>query len=179
MDPDGSFPELDKERDGKPINVREVLLINAHQDMITFIKDYRKNRNGKPTKAMAEKMKWKHKQNLTLLNEDQRIEWRSQYAFKWLYDLLNCYASSVFMYSPQAKPENFDWSNKNGGGPIRNKPRSLWGVGDFVADICKLAMQKTSAPIETELLPHHIFTLQVEYPHKFSNNMLIVAYRLH
>ena len=147
--------------------IEESLLLTTHNDLVSFITDYRKNRNGKPSSTFA-KMSWNpnfRDTQFTLATEmtPQNIrKWKADYTVSWLYDLVNTYAMKRLTKDiPQMQnPEKLDW-NMEDSGKSEWTNRTLWGPMDFARDLTVLAMQKPGTPIESELKPHHVLQLQI------------------
>ncbi|CAF9943793.1 MAG: hypothetical protein ALECFALPRED_001335 [Alectoria fallacina] len=154
--------------------IEESLLLTTHNDLVSFITDYRKNRNGKPSSTFA-KMNWNpnfRDTQFTLATEmtPQNIrKWKADYTVSWLYDLVNTYAMGRLIKdkSQMQNPEKLDW-NFEGSGKSEWTNRPLWGPMDFARDLTFLAMQKPGAPIESELKPHHVLQLQIAVDSMFS-----------
>lgn len=147
--------------------IEEWLLLTTHNDLVSFITDYRKNRNGKPSSTFA-KMNWNpnfRDTQFTLATEmtPQNIrKWKADYTVSWLYDLVNTYAMGRLVKgnSQMQNPEKLDWNIEDSGkSEWTNRP--LWGPMDFARDLTVLAMQKPGTPIVSELKPHHILQLQI------------------
>lgn len=147
--------------------IEESLLLTAHDDLLSFITDYRKNRNGTPSSTFA-KINWNPNfkdTGFTLARDmtPQNIrKWKSDYTVSWLYDLVNTYAMERLVKdkSQMQNPENLDW-NIEVLGKCEWTTRPLWGPTDFARDLTVLAMQKPGAPIESDLKPHHVLQLQI------------------
>ena len=147
--------------------IEESLLLTTHNDLVSFITDYRKNRNGKPSSTYA-KMNWNpnfRDTQFTLATEmtAQNIRrWKADYTVSWLYDLVNTYAMRRLINdkSQMQNPEKLDW-NFESSGKSEWTVRPLWGPLDFARDVTVLAMQKPGPPIESELKPHQILQLQI------------------
>lgn len=147
--------------------VEESLLLTTYNDLLSFITDYRKNRNGNPSSTFA-KTNWNPNfkdTQFTLAKEmtPQNIrKWKSDYTVSWLYDLVNTYAMErlVKEKSQMQNPETLDW-NIEGLGKCEWTTRPLWGPMDFARDLTALAMQKPGAAIESDLKPHHVLQLQI------------------
>ncbi len=147
--------------------IEESLLLTTHNDLVSFITDYRKKRNGKPSSIYA-KMNWNpnfRDTQFTLATEmtPQNIrKWKAEYTVSWLYDLVNTYAIARLSKdkSHMQNPEKLDWNiGESGESEWTNRP--LWGPMDFARDLTVLAMQKPGSPIQSELKPHHILQLQI------------------
>ena len=95
----------------------ESLLLTTHNDLVSFIIDYRKKRNGKPSSIYA-KMDWNpnfRDTQFTLVTEmtPQNIrKWKAEYTVSWLYDLVNTYAIARLSKdkSHMQSPEKLDWN---------------------------------------------------------------------
>ena len=139
---------------GDAAAIEENLLLTTHNDLVSFITDYRKNRTGKPTSTYA-RMSWNpnfRDTKYTLENELTPLnirKWRAEYTVSWLYDLVNTYAATrLDSEAPKmANPEKLDWDcGESGKCDWTNRP--LWGPVEFAYDITRLAMQKPNTPIE-------------------------------
>lgn len=147
--------------------IEESLLLTTHNDLVSFITDYRKKRNGKPSSTFAD-MSWNpnfRDTQFTLATEmtPQNIrKWKADYTISWLYDLVNTYAMRRLVQdkSQMQNPEKLDWNLERVGKSEWTK-RPLWGPMDFARDLTFLAMQKPGSPIESELKPHHVLQLQI------------------
>jgi hypothetical protein len=99
----------------RKLGVKERLWVHAYHDLLTFISDFRKNRTGKPTKAMqAQLNNWNPTFDLQSATDEERISWRRAYTINWLYDLVNVF-SSVVVRRNKVKGEHHvyedvDWS---------------------------------------------------------------------
>lgn len=159
---------------GDAAAIEENLLLTTHNDLVSFITDYRKNRTGKPTSAYA-KMSWNpnfRDTKFTLGNEltpSNLRKWKAEYTISWLYDLVNTYAATrIDRGAPKmVNPEKLDWDCGESG-KCEWTNRQLWGPIEFVYDLTGLAMQKPGAPIEEDLKPHHILQLQIAIDSMFS-----------
>lgn len=148
-------------------SIEDSLLLATHNDLLSFITDYRKKRNGNPSSTFA-KTDWNpnFKDTQFTLARDmtpQNIrKWKSDYTISWLYDLVNTYAMERLVKdkSQMQNPETLDW-NIEGLGKCEWTTRPLWGPMDFARDLTVLAMQKPGAPIESALKPHHVLQLQI------------------
>ncbi|KAH0438420.1 hypothetical protein CcaCcLH18_03407 [Colletotrichum camelliae] len=155
---------LNKEHLGREsglVDVAEQSMVFAYYDLLDFITDYRKNRNGKPTKALQTGIHdWDPNLDLLQATKAQRLAWRRQYTIIWLYDLVNLYTYPVFKIRASTGGllalEDTDWSP----GGVCGKQRSLVGLKDFASFVTGLAMQKPGTPHESKILPHHVFQLQ-------------------
>ena len=147
--------------------IEESLLLSTHDDLVTFIADYRKNRTGKPS-STYKNTNWNPNFKDTRftplkdLTPQNLRKWKADYTISWLYDLVNTYAYERLRDgSPKLKnPEKMDWDCGESG-ECKWTRRQLWGPVDFAYDITRLAMQTSKAPIEGDLKPHHILQLQI------------------
>jgi hypothetical protein len=142
------------------LDVKEQFWVHAHNDLVDFVTDFRKNR-GKPTKAMqAQLYTWGPTLNLQRSTNEERVRWRRLYTISWLYDLVNLFSSIVVQRNTikgeHHMYEEVDWSTS---GPW-HQHRRLFGLNEFADDITKLAMQKQCTDIKGNILPHHVFQLQ-------------------
>ncbi|KAL7945465.1 hypothetical protein V8C42DRAFT_353111 [Trichoderma barbatum] len=132
-----------------PLDIKELFLINAYEDLVDFITDYQKTRSGKPTKRMLPQLdNWDPQFNIQTATKEERIKWRRCYTINWLYDV-------------DAKGEGFvleqmDWSNN---GPLKSHHR-MFGMIDFAAEVTTLAMQKPGIAFCHKIPPHLVFYLQ-------------------
>ncbi|KFY30434.1 hypothetical protein V493_01928 [Pseudogymnoascus sp. VKM F-4281 (FW-2241)] len=66
-----------KEVHNSDVDVKEETMFYAYRDLLDFIADFQKTRNGKPTKAMLSEIRnWDPVFNLRGANKEQRIKWR-------------------------------------------------------------------------------------------------------
>lgn len=143
------------------LDIKELFLIHAYQDLVDFITDYQKTRSGKPTKRMLAQLdNWDPRYNIQEATKEERIKWRRCYTINWLYDLVNITAYAA-LYGEAAKGESYvleqmDWSNK---GPLRSHHR-MFGLIDFAAEVTTLAMQKPGTAFRHRIPPHLVFHLQ-------------------
>ncbi|UKZ72789.1 hypothetical protein TrVFT333_000425 [Trichoderma virens FT-333] len=143
------------------LDIKELFLINAYEDLVDFIKDYQKTRSGKPTKRMLAQLDdWDPQFNIQDATKEERIKWRRCYTINWLYDLVNITACAA-LFGADAKGEGFvledvDWSNN---GPLKSHYR-MFGLMDFAAQITTLAMQKPGIAFSHKIPPHLVFYLQ-------------------
>ncbi|KAI1769818.1 hypothetical protein F4818DRAFT_314205 [Hypoxylon cercidicola] len=143
------------------IDVKEQFLIHAYQDLVDFVTDFQKNRNGKPTKRMLAQLgNWDPNLDLRRASEAERLKWRRCYTINWLYDLVNLFSSVVVqrntMRGERHELDSVDWSTS---GPW-DEHRRLYGLKEFAGTIVHLAMQKPGSDIRQKILPHHVFQLQ-------------------
>ena len=146
---------------GTSVDVKEQLWMSTYDDLIQFVTDFQKNRNGKPTKAMQAQINdWNPKLDLQRATKEERLRWRRSYTINWLYDLVNLFSSIVVqrntLKGERHVYEDVDWSTA---GPW-NHHRRLFGINEFAGVITTLAMQKPNTDIRQKILPHHVFQLQ-------------------
>ncbi|PKK55151.1 hypothetical protein CI102_175 [Trichoderma harzianum] len=143
------------------LDIKELFLIHAYEDLVDFITDYQKTRSGKPTKRMLAQLdKWHPHVNLKDVTKEQRIKWRRSYTINWLYDLVNVTACAA-LFGKDAKGEDYvldqvDWSNA---GPLKSHHR-MFGLIDFAAEVTTLAMQKPGTAFSHKIPSHLVFYLQ-------------------
>ncbi|KAI4865144.1 hypothetical protein F4820DRAFT_309220 [Hypoxylon rubiginosum] len=143
------------------VDVKEQFLMYAYQDLVDFVTDFQKNRNGKPTKRMLQQIgNWDPNFDLRHASKAERLKWRRCYTINWLYDLVNLFSGIVAqrntMRGESHKLESADWSPS---GPSNNR-RRLFGLNEFAGVITHLVMQKPGVDIREKILPHHVFQLQ-------------------
>ncbi|KAL6700868.1 hypothetical protein J3F84DRAFT_133002 [Trichoderma pleuroticola] len=143
------------------LDIKELFLIHAYEDLVDFITDYQKTRSGKPTKRMLAQLdNWDPQFNLQDATKEERIKWRRCYTINWLYDLVNITACAA-LFGEDSKEEGFvleevDWSNS---GPFKSYHR-MFGLIDFAAEVTALAMQKPGTPFSHKIPSHLVFHLQ-------------------
>lgn len=143
------------------LDIKELFLIHAYEDLVDFITDYQKTRSGKPTKRMLAQLdKWHPLLNLKDATKEQRLKWRRSYTINWLYDLVNVTACAA-LFGKDAKGEDYvldqvDWSNA---GPLKSHHR-MFGLIDFAAEVTTLAMQKPGTAFSHKIPSHLVFYLQ-------------------
>ncbi|KAG7053093.1 hypothetical protein JMJ77_0000185 [Colletotrichum scovillei] len=143
-------------------DIREQLLLHTYQDLLDFIKDFQKNRTGRPTKAMQAKIKnWDVDFSVESATSEERILWRRSFTINWLFDLVNVFSLPVIQSLKGSHKftslENINWSTTHG---QQSDNRGLFGLEDFACFVTTLAMQKPSTDITGKILPHHVFQLQ-------------------
>ncbi|KAK1623819.1 hypothetical protein BDP81DRAFT_331472 [Colletotrichum phormii] len=161
----GSVPRGDIHHDIDTLhndNIREQLLLNTYQDLLDFIKDFQKNRTGKPTKAMQAKIKDSDLNfPIESATPEQRISWRRSFTMNWLFDLVNIFSLPIIQYLEDndklTSLEDINWNTTHG---QQIDTRGLFGLEDFASFVTTLAMQKPSTNIIDKILPHHVFQLQ-------------------
>lgn len=143
------------------VDMKELLLIHTYQDFMAFITDFQKNRNGKPSKALAKELgKWDSEFDLRTATKEERLKWRRTYTINWLYDLVNLF-SAIVVQRNTLKGQNLDltkidWSVT---GPW-NHHRRLFGLNEFAGFVCSMAWKKQGTDISKHIMPHHILQLQ-------------------
>lgn len=154
----GNHPKISEVK----ADMKELLLIHAFQDFMTFITDFQKNSNGKPTKALAKELgKWNPELDLQKATKEERLRWRRAYTINWLYDLVNIYSAIV---GERKSEEGMDWDLARVDWSVKgpwNCYRRLLGLNEFAAFVCSMAWQKQGTDISRHVMPHHIFQLQV------------------
>lgn len=142
------------------LDFREYFSVYAHDDLVNFITDYRKNRSGKPSAPYAS-LKWDPNVKLSQLDAKKRRKWRSDYSMLWLYDIVNSYASSILTGIPLGSGvnvETWDWSMEH---MSRKTRRMLWGPVEFVSEVTALAMKRIDTPPAKFVKPHLVFQTQI------------------
>ncbi|KAK4067016.1 uncharacterized protein Triagg1_8016 [Trichoderma aggressivum f. europaeum] len=143
------------------LDVKELFLIHAFEDLVDFITDYQKTRSGKPTKRMLAQLdNWDPTFNIQDATKEARIKWRRCYTINWLYDLVNVTACAA-LFGEDPKGEGFvleevDWSNS---GPLKSFHR-MFGLIDFAAEVTTLAMQKPGTAFSHKIPSYLVFYLQ-------------------
>ncbi|KAL7915043.1 hypothetical protein GGI35DRAFT_488879 [Trichoderma velutinum] len=143
------------------LDIKELFLIHAYEDLVDFITDYQKTRSGKPTKRMLAQLdNWDPRFNIQAATKEERIKWRRCYTINWLYDLVNITACAA-LFGEDAKRKGFvldqmDWSNS---GPLKSFHR-MFGLIDFAAEVTTLAMQKPGTAFSHKIPSHLVFYLQ-------------------
>ncbi len=156
--PDGQFSEKVQDT---PIDIKEQFWVHTYDDLVLFITDFQKNRNGKPTKALQAQLNgWDPNFDLQKATKEKRIRWRRSYTINWLFDLVNVFSSIVVQRNTMKGEhhvfELVDWGKT---GPW-HMHRRFFGLNDFAAFVTTLAMQKPSTDIRQKILPYHVFQLQ-------------------
>ncbi|KAF7531614.1 hypothetical protein G7054_g8705 [Neopestalotiopsis clavispora] len=143
------------------LDVKEQFMIYAYNDLLDFLGDFQKKRNGRPTKSMlADIDDWDPSLDLQQATPKERLKWRRCYTINWLYDLVNVF--SVAAVHERARngqewaPEQVDWST-NG---TWNHFRRIFGLREFAREVTSLAMQKQGTDIRNKIQPHMVFQLQ-------------------
>lgn len=136
-------------------DIKEEFLYNTFTDLKDFIVDYRLNRTGRPAKRTKTFLRaWDPDQDLSILSDQERLEWRRRYTIRWLYDLVNVTSAPKLQTArAQNTPyEDVDWSPDN--------TRTIFGLQEFAAEITAMAMQKPNSEVDNRIQPHHVFQLQ-------------------
>lgn len=137
------------------LDIYESCLIGAYRDLVTFITDYRKGRNCRPTPRVAS-FRWNPDLDLYTLSENERRKWRSNFCVMWLYDMVNQFASTRLTADKQEQPlETVDWKSAKFG------RRVLFGPTKFCGEVTALAMALKTSPLIEEIQPHMVFQVQV------------------
>ncbi|EXF85977.1 hypothetical protein CFIO01_05912 [Colletotrichum fioriniae PJ7] len=147
---------------GQNGDIREQLLLHTYQDLLDFVRDFQKNRTGKPTKAMQAKIKnWDVNFSVESATPEERISWRRSFTMNWLFDLVNVFSLPIIKSLRDSDKltslEDIDWNTSHG---QQSDIRGLFGLEDFACFVTTLAMQKPSTDITSKILPHHVFQLQ-------------------
>ncbi|KAL3469957.1 hypothetical protein BJX99DRAFT_264666 [Aspergillus californicus] len=145
----------------KDIDVKELFMINAYEDLHDFVVVFQLNRSGKPTKSMlAEIRDWNPTLDLKRATKEERLKWRRSYTINWLYDLVNVFSSIVVqrrtLKGQHIVLETVDWSVH---GPW-NEHRRLFGLNEFAGEITTLAMQKPGTDVRSKITLPLVFQLQ-------------------
>ncbi|TDZ24357.1 hypothetical protein Cob_v003445 [Colletotrichum orbiculare MAFF 240422] len=140
------------------VDIKEQLMIYAYDDLVDFISDFQKCRNGKPSKKMKKELgAWDPDLDLQAATKQQRLEWRRTFTINWLYDLVNVYTSMAQRERGRnCLNEEMDWSV----GSRWGKLRFVFGLTEFASDITTFATQKNRSDFRRAILPHHVFQLQ-------------------
>lgn len=137
------------------LDITEGCLLNAYRDLVTFIIDYRKGRNCRPTPPIAA-LQWDPGLDLREATEEERRKWRSNFCIMWLYDMVNQFASCKLTADKQEVPlESVDWKSGKFG------RRVLFGPSEFAGEVTQLAMSLKHSPLIEEIQPHMVFQVQV------------------
>lgn len=140
----------------------EAICLNVFQDLCDFIQNYRKNKTGKPTRAMLLHIsRFNPLLDLQDISHSTRMQWRRAYTINWLFDLVNLFKSSAELDkgdSGEAKDlSQIDWTSS---GPYASSHR-VFGLRNFAAFITTLATQKDGTEFKSKILPQHVFQLQL------------------
>lgn len=137
------------------IDIYEGYLINPYRDLVTFITDYRKGRNCRPTERVAAFM-WDPDLDPHAVSDDERRRWRSKFSIMWLYDMVNQFASARLTADKQEQPlETVDWKSAKFG------RRVMFGPTTFCGEVTSLAMALKTSPLIEEIQPHMVFQVQI------------------
>ncbi|CCF36334.1 hypothetical protein CH063_07928 [Colletotrichum higginsianum] len=75
-----------QESDEAFVDLKEYMLSDAYRNLVDFIVDYQKNRNGFPTmKMLMHTTPWDPGFDLQQATKEERLEWRRVYTINWLY----------------------------------------------------------------------------------------------
>ncbi|TKW50436.1 hypothetical protein CTA1_119 [Colletotrichum tanaceti] len=140
------------------IDLKDYMLADAYRNLVDFIADYQKNRNGFPTMRMLmHTTPWDPGFDLQQATKEERLEWRRMYTINWLYDLVNHYSSPILEQPPGGQNlEDIDWSTGN----QCLAPKAISGLQDFGAVITSLAMQKPGTQVAGHISPFEVIVLQ-------------------
>ena len=141
------------------LDVKDQFWVHTYNDLLAFIKDFQKNRSGKPTKAMQMQLNdWNPNFDLQRATDDERLNWRRSYTINWLYDLVNVFSSVVVqrntMKGEHHVYEDVDWSTT---GPW-HQHRTLFGLNEFAGTVTTLAMQKPNTDVRKKFFPTMSFS---------------------
>lgn len=151
------FGDTDKD------DFKDYTMYYTYQDLLAFLKDFRENRNGKPTKRMAKVLRdWDPYMNLQIASKEQRLAWRRQYTMLWLYDLVNVYIRGRTTKCPTCdrREESPDAPKEDGNWKDAGMWRRLYGMNEFAGFVSWLAMQRPGTDVSKSIQPHHVFELQ-------------------
>lgn len=155
--------KCDPEDQCGPVDVKEMLLYYAYEVLVTFVADFQKNRNGKPTKAMQASLgNWDREFNLHKATKQQRLDWRRDFGINWLYDMVNVHLSESIdplkknTQKQTLRLDQIDLSPSED--PTR--PHRLLGLNEFASFVTSLALQKPGKPFRHKILPHHVLHMQ-------------------
>ncbi|GJC99709.1 hypothetical protein ColKHC_08535 [Colletotrichum higginsianum] len=140
------------------VDLKEYMLSDAYRNLVDFIVDYQKNRNGFPTmKMLMHTTPWDPGFDLQQATKEERLEWRRVYTINWLFDLVNHYSSPILEQPPGGQNlEDIDWSTRN----ECLAPKAISGLQYFGAVITSLAMQKPGTQVADRISPLDVFVLQ-------------------
>lgn len=143
------------------LDVKEQFMIYAYNDLLDFLGDFQKKRNGRPTKSMlADIDDWDPSLDLQRATPKERLKWRRSYTINWLYDLVNIFSVAAVhervRKGQEWVPEQVDWST-NG---TWNQYRRIFGLREFAREVTSLAMQKQGTDVRNRVQPHMVFQLQ-------------------
>ncbi|CCF45075.1 hypothetical protein CH063_14274, partial [Colletotrichum higginsianum] len=147
-----------QESDEAFVDLKEYMLSDAYRNLVDFIVDYQKNRNGFPTmKMLMHTTPWDPGFDLQQATKEERLEWRRVYTINWLFDLVNHYSSPILEQPPGGQNlEDIDWSTRN----ECLAPKAISGLQYFGAVITSLAMQKPGTQVADRISPLDVFVLQ-------------------
>ncbi|SPQ19181.1 5fef2285-2abb-49d2-9a44-8740aab37832 [Thermothielavioides terrestris] len=126
------------------VDVKEHFLLHAYQDLVDFLADFQKNRNGKPTKRMLDEIgDWNPELNLREASKEERLRWRRAYTINWLYDLVNVHSSMVAQRNNTSAREGEREAREDMEcyGQPDPHPR-IFGLNQFASAISSLARRK-------------------------------------
>ncbi|KAK3344766.1 hypothetical protein B0H65DRAFT_464380 [Neurospora tetraspora] len=143
-------------RDEHLADVKEMFLVHAYHDLLDFVTDYQKNRNGKPTKRMMKEINnWNPDFDLQRATMEERLKWRRSYTINWLYDLLRVFSHRLEEMDAAIKKKVPDVIKRR-----QAQTQKLLGITEFAALIYRLATEKPGIDIREQVLPLHVFQLQ-------------------
>lgn len=140
---------------------KERCSLYIYHDLLEFLTDFQKNRNGRPTKRMQTLLScWQPEMNLQQASCEQRVEWRRLYTISWLFDLVSVFSHMVLrenkIETRHEALEAVQWTIRT----PHHRPHRLFGLEDFAQLITTWAVQKPGTNIRSKILPHHVFRLQ-------------------
>ncbi|KAJ4380423.1 hypothetical protein N0V85_008737 [Neurospora sp. IMI 360204] len=143
-------------RDEHLADVKEMFLVHTYHDLLDFVADYQKNRNGKPTKRMMKEINnWNPDFDLQRATMEERLKWRRSYTINWLYDLLRVFSHRLEEMDAAIQKKVPDVIKRR-----QAQTQKLLGITEFAALICRLAIEKPGIDIRERVLPLHVFQLQ-------------------
>ncbi|KAG5919848.1 hypothetical protein E4U53_003958 [Claviceps sorghi] len=142
-------------------HMRELLMEHAYNDLVEFLRDFRKTSSGGPTKSMrAEISGWDPKYDLEAATADERLRWRSVYTINWLYGLVAYYSlTKERIDSVRTKMTCRNYLNRKAATSWA-EDYSFFGLGEFARSIISLARKPAGAQIESMISPCLVFQLQ-------------------
>ncbi|KAF2220571.1 hypothetical protein BDZ85DRAFT_28561 [Elsinoe ampelina] len=141
------------------VDIEELLSVHTYKNLVDFLKDYKQNRTGRPTKRLRIDLDgWDPAHDLSRLNDVGRREWCRLYTINWLYDLVNAAASSSGSRSVlNAKSERRSADK----GTTFKGQKWLPGLEEFGGSILALATNSSGSNAEPKVLPSVVFFLQI------------------
>ncbi|KAG6040321.1 hypothetical protein E4U41_000918 [Claviceps citrina] len=135
-------------------SMKELLMTHAYNNLVEFVRDFRKTSSGVPTKRMQDTIsRWDLNYDLVSATPGQRRGWRRVYTINWLYALVGYYMSSKKLVDHHAAHTPYlstAWAEEY----------AFFGLGQFARSIISLVRQPAESPIEGHIPPHLVFQLQ-------------------